>query len=147
MIRCANRHLERMAAGQFLLKCRSLENLSTQGNAGLDLDVYSLITGKVRDVKTLSGGESFMAALALALGMTDVITQAVGAVHIDTLFIDEGFGSLDENAREQAIRILQGLSGGSRLVGIISHVTELKEQIEQKLVVTKGKSGSKVEWR
>lgn len=147
MIRCANRHLERMAAGQFLLKCRSLENLSTQGNAGLDLDVYSLITGKVRDVKTLSGGESFMAALALALGMTDVITQAVGAVHIDTLFIDEGFGSLDENAREQAIRILQGLSGGSRLVGIISHVTELKEQIEQKLVVTKGKSGSKVEWK
>jgi len=88
-----------------------------------------------------------MAALALALGMTDVITQAVGAVHIDTLFIDEGFGSLDENAREQAIRILQGLSGGSRLVGIISHVTELKEQIEQKLVVTKGKSGSKVEWK
>lgn len=147
MIRCANRHLERMAAGQFLLKCRSLENLSTKGNAGLDLDVYSLITGKVRDVKTLSGGESFMAALALALGMTDVITQAVGAVHIDTLFIDEGFGSLDENAREQAIRILQGLSGGSRLVGIISHVTELKEQIEQKLVVTKGKSGSKVEWK
>lgn len=147
MIRCANRHLERMAAGQFLLKCRSMENLSTQGNTGLDLDVYSLITGKVRDVKTLSGGESFMAALALALGMTDVITQAVGAVHIDTLFIDEGFGSLDENAREQAIRILQGLSGGSRLVGIISHVTELKEQIEQKLVVTKGKSGSKVEWK
>ena len=147
MIRCANRHLERMAAGQFLLKCRSMENLSTQGNTGLDLDVYSLITGKVRDVKTLSGGESFMAALALALGMTDVITQAVGAVHIDTLFIDEGFGSLDENARVQAIRILQGLSGGSRLVGIISHVTELKEQIEQKLVVTKGKSGSKVEWK
>ena len=147
MIRCANRHLERMAAGQFLLKCRSMENLSTQGNTGLDLDVYSLITGKVRDVKTLSGGESFMAALALALGMTDVITQAVGAVHIDTLFIDEGFGSLDENAREQAIRILQGLSGGSRLVGIISHVTELKEQIEQKLVVTKGKTGSKVEWK
>ena len=72
MIRCANRHLERMAAGQFLLKCRSMENLSTQGNTGLDLDVYSLITGKVRDVKTLSGGESFMAALALALGMTDI---------------------------------------------------------------------------
>ena len=108
MIRCANRHLERMAAGQFLLKCRSLENLSTQGNAGLDLDVYSLITGKVRDVKTLSGGESFMAALALALAR---------------------------------------LAESKRLVGIISHVTELKEQIEQKLVVTKGKSGSKVEWK
>lgn len=147
MIRCANHHLKRMASGQFLLKCKSLENLSTQGNAGLDLDVYSLITGKVRDVKTLSGGESFMAALALALGMTDVITQAVGAIHMDTLFIDEGFGSLDEQAREQAIRILQGISGGKRLVGIISHVTELKEEIEQKLVVTKGKTGSKVEWK
>ena len=82
-----------------------------------------------------------MAALALALGMTDVITQAVGAVHIDTLFIDEGFGSLDENAREQAIRILQGLSGGSRLVGIISHVDSLKTRISRKILVTKLPSG------
>ncbi|NCC44845.1 MAG: SMC family ATPase, partial [Clostridia bacterium] len=146
MINCANHHLQKMAAGQFLLRCRSLEHLSTQGSAGLDLDVYSLVTGKERDVKTLSGGESFMASLALALGMTDVITRTCGAVRIETLFIDEGFGSLDENSREQAIRILQGLSGGQRLVGIISHVTELKEQIEQKLVVTKNKQGSQAVW-
>lgn len=147
MISCANRHLQQMASGQFLLRCRSLEHLSAQGNAGLDLDVYSLVTGKVRDVKTLSGGESFMAALALALGMTDVITRTTGAVRMDTLFIDEGFGSLDENAREQAIRILHGLSGGRRLVGIISHVTELKDQIEHQLVVTKTRSGSYAAWR
>ncbi|MBS6196450.1 MAG: SMC family ATPase [Clostridiales bacterium] len=147
MIQCANHHLQQMASGQFLLRCRSLENLSTQGNAGLDLDVYSLVTGKVRDVKTLSGGESFMAALSLALGMTDIITRTTGAVRMDTLFIDEGFGSLDENAREQAIRILQGLAGGRRLVGIISHVTELKDQIEQRLVVTKTKEGSHAVWK
>ena len=147
MIHCANYHLQKMASGQFLLQCRSLENLSTQGNAGLDLDVYSLVTGKVRDVKTLSGGESFMAALALALGMTDVITRTMGAVRVETLFIDEGFGSLDENAREQAIRILQGLAGGQRLVGIISHVSELKEQIEQQLTVRRDKTGSRAEWK
>lgn len=138
--------MQKMAAGQFLLRCRSLENLSTQGNAGLDLDVYSMVTGKVRDVKTLSGGESFMAALSLALGMTDVITRTTGAVRMETLFIDEGFGSLDENSREQAIRILQGLAGGNRLVGIISHVTELKDQIEQQLVVTKTRTGSQAAW-
>lgn len=147
MIHCANHHLQKMASGQFLLRCRSLEHLSTQGNAGLDLDVYSLVTGKIRDVKTLSGGESFMAALALALGMTDVITRTTGAVQADTLFIDEGFGSLDENAREQAIRILQELAGGKRLVGIISHVTELKDQIDRILMVTKTKTGSRAEWK
>ena len=147
MIRCANRHLERMAAGQFLLKCRSMENLSTQGNTGLDLDVYSLITGKVRDVKTLSGGESFMAALALALGMTDVITQAVGAVHIDTLFIDEGFGSLDDHSRDEAVKVLMDMSEGSKLIGIISHVSELKQEIEDQLVVSKDDHGSHVKWQ
>ena len=147
MIQCANHHLQKMASGQFLLRCRSLDKLSTQASAGLDLDVYSLVTGKVRDVKTLSGGESFMAALALALGMTDVITRTTGAVRMDTLFIDEGFGSLDENSREQAIRILQGLACTSRMVGIISHVTELKDQIQQQLMVTKGKQGSQAVWR
>lgn len=147
MIRCANQHLMKMTAGQFYLKCRSLENMSMQGNAGLDLDVHYLLTGKTGDVKQLSGGESFMAALSLALGMSDVISGTQGAVKMDTLFIDEGFGSLDENAREQAIRILQGLAGGKRLVGIISHVTELKEQMEQQLVVTKTAKGSRAVWK
>ena len=87
-----------------------------------------------------------MAALALALGMTDVITQAVGAVHIDTLFIDEGFGSLDEESLEQAMKALNGLTEGNRLVGIISHVQELKARIEKQIVVTKEKAGgSRVE--
>ncbi len=147
MIHGANQHLQKMVSGQFLLRCRLLEDLSTQGNAGLDLDVYSLVTGKTRDVKTLSGGESFMAALALALGMTDLITRTCGAVQVDTLFIDEGFGSLDEASREQAIRILQGLAQGSRLVGIISHVTELKDEIDRQLVVTKTRQGSQAIWK
>ncbi|MFR0986123.1 MAG: SbcC/MukB-like Walker B domain-containing protein [Frisingicoccus sp.] len=106
--------------------------------------MYSLVNDSVRDVKTLSGGESFMAALALALGMADVIQQEAGKIHVDTLFIDEGFGSLDENARNQAIRILNELAGNDRLVGIISHVSELKEQIEQKIVVTKTNKGSSI---
>lgn len=126
------------------MECRELENLGRQGEAGLDLDVYSLVNDSVRDVKTLSGGESFMAALALALGMADVIQQEAGKIHVDTLFIDEGFGSLDENARNQAIRILNELAGNDRLVGIISHVSELKEQIEQKIVVTKTNKGSAI---
>lgn len=123
MVDAANRRLAGMSGHQFLLECRELENLGRQGEAGLDLDVYSLVNDSVRDVKTLSGGESFMAALALALGMADVIQQEAGKIHVDTLFIDEGFGSLDENARNQAIRILNELAGNDRLVGIISHVS------------------------
>lgn len=144
MVDAANRRLAGMSGHQFLLECRELENLGRQGEAGLDLDVYSLVNDSVRDVKTLSGGESFMAALALALGMADVIQQEAGKIHVDTLFIDEGFGSLDENARNQAIRILNELAGNDRLVGIISHVSELKEQIEQKIVVTKTNKGSSI---
>ena len=142
MVDAANRRLIGMSSHQFLLECRSLDNLGRQGEAGLDLDVYSLVNDSIRDVKTLSGGESFMAALALALGMADVIQQEAGKIHVDTLFIDEGFGSLDENARNQAIRILSELAGTDRLVGIISHVSELKEQIEQKIVVKKTDRGS-----
>lgn len=142
MVYAANRRLAEMSGHQFLLECRSLENLGRQGEVGLDLDVYSLVNDSTRDVKTLSGGESFMAALALALGMADVIQQEAGKIHVDTLFIDEGFGSLDENARNQAIRILNELAGGDRLVGIISHVSELKEQIEQKILVSKNDRGS-----
>ncbi len=142
MVYAANRRLAGMSGHQFLLECRELENLGRQGEAGLDLDVYSLVNDNIRDVKTLSGGESFMAALALALGMADVIQQEAGKIHVDTLFIDEGFGSLDENARNQAIRILNELAGTDRLVGIISHVSELKEQIEQKIIVVKDDKGS-----
>ena len=142
MVYAAKRRLAEKSGNQFILECRSLENLGRQGEVGLDLDVYSLVNDSTRDVKTLSGGESFMAALALALGMADVIQQEAGKIHVDTLFIDEGFGSLDENARNQAIRILNELAGGDRLVGIISHVSELKEQIEQKILVSKNDRGS-----
>ncbi len=116
----ANQRLIQMTAGQFILKCRNLENLGNRGKVGLDLNVYSLVTESERDVKTLSGGESFMAALSMALGLADTIGDSVGAVRLDTLFIDEGFGSLDENSREQAIRVLYDLAGENRLIGIIS---------------------------
>lgn len=146
VIHRANQRLVQMTSGQFLLKCKSLDQLKSRGKVGLDLDIHSLVTDSERDVKTLSGGESFMAALAMALGMADVIQDSAGAIRLDTLFIDEGFGSLDENAREQAIRVLYELAGENRLIGIISHVTELKEQIEPKLAVVKSKKGSHAMW-
>lgn len=142
----ANRRLVKMSGSQFILQCRDLEKLGKRAEAGLDLDVYDLVTDKKRDVKTLSGGESFMAALSMALGMADIIQRMVGKVHLDTMFIDEGFGSLDEEARTKAIGILTELAGDSRLVGIISHVTELKEQIDRKLIVKKGERGSHTVW-
>ena len=103
--------------------------------------------GTQRSVRTLSGGESFQASLSLALGLSDEIQSAAGGIRLDTMFVDEGFGSLDEDTLNLAMKALGDLAEGRRLVGIISHVTELKEQIEQKLVVTKGKTGSKVEWK
>ena len=142
----ANRRLVKINGNQFMLQCRDVEHLGKQGEAGLDLDIYDLATDKVRDVKTLSGGESFLAALSMALGMADVIQNAAGRVHLDTMFIDEGFGSLDEEARGRAIGILNELAGDTRLVGIISHVTELKEQIDRKLVVSKSDKGSHAKW-
>lgn len=142
----ANQRLCTMSRGQFLLQCRELKDLKGMGELGLDLDVYSLVNEQTRDVKTLSGGESFMAALAMALGMADMIQSSNGRVHIDTMFIDEGFGSLSEETRSEAISMLNELAQGKRLVGIISHVTELKAQVETKLIVKKGTSGSQTEW-
>lgn len=146
MIHEANKRLVKMTSNQFILQCRSLDKLGTQGAVGLDLDVYSMVTDKTRDVKTLSGGESFMAALSMALGMADVIQHTAGKVKLDTMFVDEGFGSLDDEARAQAMQILQELAVDTRVVGIISHVTELKEQIDCKLVVQKDEKGSTVYW-
>lgn len=135
-----------MTNHQFELRCRDLEHLRTVGQVGLDLDVYSIVNDQVRDVKTLSGGESFVAALAMALGMADMIQDSRGSVHIDTMFIDEGFGALSEETRNQAIAVLNELSGGKRLVGIISHVSELKAQVGTKLVVTRTDKGSHAHW-
>lgn len=146
IIRRANQRLYTMSGEQFSLRCRSFENLGRQGEVGLDLDVYSYVTDQTRDVKTLSGGESFMAALSMALGMADMIQESNGSVHIDTMFIDEGFGSLSEDTRNQAISILNELSEGKRLVGIISHVSELKQQVDTKLIISKGAKGSSHKW-
>ena len=116
-------------------------------NRGLDLMVYSAVTGKEREVHTLSGGESFMAALSLALGMADMIGESSSAINLDIMFIDEGFGSLDDHARGQAVRVLKKMAGGRRLIGIISHVTELRQEIEDKLAVTRDEEGSRVQWQ
>lgn len=146
IIHAANRRLSKMTSNEFILQCREIKDLSSQGQAGLDLDVYHLVNDSVRDVKTLSGGESFMASLSMALGLADIIQNTAGAISLETMFVDEGFGSLDDAARERAIQILQELAGEKGLVGIISHVNELKEQIEWKLAVTKTEQGSHAEW-
>lgn len=144
----ANKRLQIMSNGQFILQCRELEKLgSSNAEVGLDLDVYSLVNQQSRDVKTLSGGESFVAALSMALGMADIIQSSHGSIHIDTMFIDEGFGSLSEDTRNQAISILNELSGGKRLVGIISHVSELKNQVERQLIIQKTEKGSRHYWK
>lgn len=142
IIHAANRRLVKMTNGEFILQCREVKNLGNQGQAGLDLDVYHMLTDAVRDVKTLSGGESFMASLSMALGLADVVQNAAGGIRLETMFVDEGFGSLDDMAREQAIRVLNELAGNERLVGIISHVNELKEQIETKIIVSRSEKGS-----
>lgn len=142
----ANKRLLTMSGQQFMLKLKEENNVGKRSNEGLDLAVYSLVTDSERDVKTLSGGESFMAALAMALGLSDIVARNAGGIQMDMLFIDEGFGSLDANSRKGAIEVLQQLAGDKRMVGIISHVTELKEQIDRKLVVTRSDKGSRVNW-
>lgn len=143
----ANRRFRDMSAGQFELRMYNLEKAGEGKNRGLDLMVYSAVTGKEREVRTLSGGESFMAALALALGMADQIQESSAAINLDMMFIDEGFGSLDEHSRNQAVKVLLEMAEGSKLIGIISHVTELKQEIEDQLIVTKDESGSHVKWQ
>lgn len=142
----ANKRLLTMSGHQFMLKLKETSNSGKKSNEGLDLAVYSLITDSERDIKTLSGGESFLAALSMALGLSDIAIRGTGAMHLDMMFIDEGFGSLDAQSRKQAIEVLSGLAGSDRLVGIISHVTELKEQIEHRLVVTRTDRGSVAAW-
>ncbi len=140
MIQRANVRLMMMTGGQYELKRRVLAG-NNRSQSGLDLDVTDHYNGSERSVKTLSGGESFLASLALALGLADEIQANAGGIQLDTMFIDEGFGSLDEEALETAIAALGGLSEGNRLVGIISHVAELKEKIDRQLIVTKDRTG------
>ena len=144
VLRAANMRLGEMTDGRYaLLRAETASDKRSQ--SGLEMEVLDHYTGKSRSVKSLSGGEAFKASLSLALGLSDVIQSHAGGVQIDAMFIDEGFGALDENSREQAVRVLQKLSYGSRLVGIISHITELKENIEKKIVVERSATGSTVQ--
>ena len=140
----ANKRLTMMTNGRFeLLRREDASDLRSQ--SGLEMNVMDHYTGRVRSVKSLSGGESFKAALSLALGLSDVIQSFAGGVQIDTMFVDEGFGALDSESLEQAIAALNALTQGDRLVGIISHVSELKERIDRKILIKKGISGSEVQ--
>lgn len=143
----ANRRFRDMSNGQFELKLIPVEDAGEGKNKGLDLEVLSIVTDKTRSVNTLSGGESFMAALSLALGMADQIQAATAAIHLDVMFIDEGFGSLSDNARNEAVNILKEMAGKQRQIGIISHVSELKDEIENQLIVKKDDRGSHISWR
>ena len=135
----ANIRLEKMSGGQYDLKRRAVaDNLKSQ--AGLELDIIDHINASERSVNTLSGGESFLASLALALGLSDQVQMSTG-IRLDTLFVDEGFGSLDPEALSKAYSTLASLTEGNRLVGIISHVAELKERIDKQIVVTKNRDG------
>ena len=145
VISYANKRLAVMTSNGFLLRCRDI-SLTSAGETGLELDVYSPVTGKVRDAHSLSGGETFMASLAMALGMSDIVQNNSGKTQIDTMFIDEGFGSLSDEVRDKAVKILLDLAGSSRLVGVISHVSELKEQIPSKIIVRKENDGSHITW-
>lgn len=124
----ANSRFQDLSAGQFELRMVGEERAGEGKNRGLDLMVYSTVTGKEREVRTLSGGESFMAALSLALGMADQIQTCSASVNLDMMFIDEGFGALDDHSRAQAVKVLQQMASGSKLIGIISHVTELSRR-------------------
>ena len=136
----ANTRFMIMSGGQYELKRRK-EAENNRSQSGLDLDVIDHYNGTERSVKTLSGGESFKASLSLALGLSDEIQASAGGVKLDTMFVDEGFGSLDEESLDQAMKALSGLADGHRLVGIISHVADLKNRIDKQIVVTKEKSG------
>ncbi len=138
ILRRANLRLLTMSSGQYELKREEIkDNTNKKEKVGLELCVIDHYNATERSVKTLSGGESFQASLSLALGLSDEIQSLAGGIRLDSMFVDEGFGSLDEEALSQALRALTHLTEGNRLVGIISHVAELKEQIERKIVVTK----------
>lgn len=143
----ANRRFYDMSAGQYELHLKNIEQAGEGKNKGLDLMVYSFVTDSEREINTLSGGESFMAALSLALGMADEIKESAAGIDLDIMFIDEGFGSLDDHSRDEAVKVLMDMSEGTKLIGIISHVSELKQEIEDQLVVSKDDNGSHVKWQ
>ena len=146
VVAAANKRLTVLTDGMFTLRCKE-EARDRVRQSGLDLDVLDRGTGQWRDVSTLSGGESFLASLALALGLSDVVQGQSGAIRMDAMFIDEGFGTLDDNALRNSLRVLSSLADGKRLIGIISHVHDLEERIDRQIYITKGLKGSRVEIR
>ncbi len=143
VVAAANKRLWILTDNMFTLRCRK-DAKDLRSQSGLDLEVLDQNTMKWRDVSTLSGGESFMASLSLALGLSDVVQSKSGQIEIDAMFIDEGFGTLDENILQNSIKVLENLAGGKRLIGIISHVHELEERINKKLIVKKTLTGSEI---
>ena len=146
IIQAANRRLARMTSNEFILQCRDIRALGSQGQAGLDLDVYDLVNDSVRDVKSLSGGESFMAALSMALGLADIVQNTAGAVNLEDHVCRRGIRVPGRCGPGAGHPDPEGTGGRKRLVGIISHVNELKEQIDWKLNVIKTERGSRTEW-
>lgn len=144
VVAAANKRLTLMTDGLFALRLKG-EARDRRSQSGLDLDVLDRATGQWRDVSTLSGGESFMASLCLALGLSDVVQAESGEIRLEAMFIDEGFGTLDENALRNALALLSSLADGNRLIGVISHMPELRERIDQKIVVHKRLTGSQIE--
>jgi len=145
ILRVASYRLDIMSDGRYQLN-RKMTQSNNRSAFGLDIELSDTYTGTTRSVHTFSGGEGFLASLALALGLSEVVQNNVGGMQLDTLFIDEGFGSLDSTSQEQAINILTSLSGDGRLVGVISHVNELKERIDAQLVISKTANGSSAEF-
>ena len=144
VVAAANKWLTVLTDGLFTLRCKE-EARDRVRQSGLDLDVLDRGTGQWRDVSTLSGGESFLASLALALGLSDVVQNQSGAIRMEAMFIDEGFGTLDDNALRNSLQVLADLADGKRLIGIISHVHDLEERIEKQIVVSKTLKGSKID--
>ncbi|MFF7096457.1 AAA family ATPase [Streptomyces rubradiris] len=137
--------LQRMSSGRYTLV--HSDDRTGRGRSGLGLHVVDAWTGRERDTATLSGGETFFASLALALGLADVVTEEAGGVRLDTLFIDEGFGSLDDQTLDEVLDVLDGLRERDRSVGIVSHVADLRRRIHAQLEVVKGRSGSALRQR
>jgi exonuclease SbcC len=143
VIRAANLRLKLMSQNRFTL-LRKTGSDDGRKRAGLELEVLDAYTGKARPANSLSGGESFMASLSLALGLSDIVQQSAGGIRLDAMFIDEGFGSLDSDVLDLAIRTLAEMAGESRIIGIISHINELRERIDKQVRVEKTLTGSRI---
>ncbi|MDR1916336.1 MAG: SMC family ATPase, partial [Synergistaceae bacterium] len=143
VLRAANMRLKVMSQNRYILLRRE-DSIDGRKRNGLEIEVADSYTGKSRSANSLSGGESFMASLSLALGLSDVVQQSTGGIHLDAMFIDEGFGSLDTEVLELSVRTLSDMTGSNRIVGIISHVAELRERIDKQVRVEKTTSGSKI---